>query len=167
MSRAREYPESSFVAVVTAERAIPAPRERIFGFLADLGCHWRLSDAAIELRDLETGADAAGGVIEVHPPIPVGRRAVTEVDDVREGSIVAGTARMGGTVADVAWRLDSRAGWTLVSLTAVVRRAGWSDRVLLRLGGAWWLRRRFSVVLKRLDRELVGPDSPEPPGRAR
>jgi uncharacterized protein YjiS (DUF1127 family) len=55
----------------------------------------------------------------------------------------------------VVWHLDARERSTLVSLTAVVRSAGRVDRVLLRVGGAWWLRRRFHVVLDRLDRELI------------
>ena len=167
MNQSTSHPDSPFVAVITAERVIAVPRERVFGFLADLGCHWRLSDDAIELRDFTRGFDAARGVIEVHPPIPVERKAVTELHEMREGSIVAGTARMGRTVAEVAWNLDPRAEATLVSLTAVVRRAGRIDRVLLGLGGALWLRWRFRVVLERLDRQLAARDSEALAGRDR
>jgi hypothetical protein len=167
MNRATGSTNPASVSIIMAERVIAAPRERVFGFLADLGCHWRLSDHAIELGGLERGTDGARGVIELHPPIPVDRKAVTNLGDLREGSMVAGTARIGRTVADVAWTLDARAGSTLVSLTAVVRRAGRLDRILLRLGGALWLRRRFHVVLERLDRQLAGPDFQEPRGRRR
>jgi hypothetical protein len=146
------------VAAITAERVIAAPRERVFRFLADLGCHWRLSDDAIELRQVQTGADGARGVIELRPPLPVERRAVTELRGLRDGAIVAGRARIGTrTWADVTWNLHSRERSTIVSLTAVVRRAALFDRLLLRLGGAWWLRRRFYTVLERLDHQLVRP----------
>jgi polyketide cyclase/dehydrase/lipid transport protein len=146
---------------VSAEREISVPRERVFRFLADLGCHWRLSDAAIELHAVRRERDGAHGIIELHPPVPVDRTAVTELQRVQGGAIVAGTVRMGmRTSADVTWSLDSRGRSTLVRLTAVVRRAGPLDRVLLRVGGAWWLGRRFRVVLARLEREL---DSQPPP----
>jgi hypothetical protein len=144
------------VATISAERLIGAPQQRVFRFLADLGCHWRLSDPAIELRQLDSGADGARGVVKVHPPLPLERTAITELHGLRDGSIVAGTARIGiHTTAEVVWHLDARERSTLVSLTAVVRSAGRMDRVLLRAGGAWWLRRRFHVVLDRLDRELI------------
>jgi hypothetical protein len=161
MTGSRPFRTPSAVAVITAERVIAAPRERVFRFLADLDCHWRLSDDAIELRRVQTRADGAHGVVEVHTPLPVERTAVTELRALREGAIVAGSARIGmRTSAEVTWSLHSGERSTIVSLTAVVCRAGWLDRLLLRLGGAWWLRRRFDVVLMRLDRQLGGLPPP-------
>ena len=39
-------------------------------------------------------------------------------------------------------------------LAADVERAWAPDRLLLALGGRWWLRRRFASTLERLAREL-------------
>jgi hypothetical protein len=53
-----------------------------------------------------------------------------------------------------------------VRLAADIEQAGPGDRVLLALGGRWWLQRRFASTLDHLARELSGRASePEPPVR--
>jgi len=47
--------------LIEAERAVAAPPERVFGFLADLRNHWRLERRFLELDEL--GED--GGTIRL------------------------------------------------------------------------------------------------------
>jgi hypothetical protein len=152
------------IAVICADRVIAAPRHRIHRFLADLGCHWRLSDDAIELRRVETVPAGGRGLVRLNLPVPIHRTAVTEVQRATGTSLVAGTARIGTTtLADVAWHLEDTGHATRVSLRATIRRASRLDRLLLVLGGAHWLERRFRRALERLE-ERLSEQSREPRG---
>jgi hypothetical protein len=67
------------------------------------------------------------------------------------GSALAGS----GTAAHVSWTLRAQPdGATLVELTAVLGPISRGDRVLLAVGGRYWVRRLFSATLRRLTAEL-------------
>ena len=73
-----------------------------------------------------------------------------------------GTAELGGgTRARVSWTLAGRLGDTRVRLAAEIERTGRLDRMLLFLGGRWWLRRLFESTLDRLADELARGDDAE------
>ena len=55
----------------------------------------------------------------------------------------------------MSWFLGKRLNSTRVRLAAEIERASLLDRVLLALGGRWWLRRRFASTLERLAAEFA------------
>jgi uncharacterized protein YndB with AHSA1/START domain len=61
--------------LIAVERAVAAPPERVFDFLADLRNHWRLERRFLELD--ERGAD--GGRIRSKGPLGLSRRVETRV----------------------------------------------------------------------------------------
>jgi hypothetical protein len=70
--------------------------------------------------------------------------------------------RFGGTVtastrtqAGAWWTVEPSAGGALVALQAQIFPRGIVDRVLLALGGRWWLERRCRRVVARLGVELA------------
>ena len=90
-------------------------------------------------------------VVRIRGPLGLHRTAVTSVDRVEPPRRLEGTARLGGTRAEVAWTLRARdAGTTEVGLAATVLRSGALDRLVLRLGGAAWMRRLFAATLAHL-----------------
>jgi hypothetical protein len=62
-----------------------------------------------------------------------------------------GTAAVGRrTVAYVHWGIDGAGTGSHVTLTATIVRAGALDRLLLLLGGRWWLARSFDRAVELL-----------------
>jgi uncharacterized protein YndB with AHSA1/START domain len=145
-------------ADVEATALVPAAPEDVFEFLSDLRNHWRLADRFVEVLALDSsaGGHEDGGTVRVRGPLGIGRTATTRVVATRAPRLIIGTAELGGgTRARVSWTLAGRLGATRVRLAAEVERAGGLDRVLLALGGRWWLRRVFAGALERLARELA------------
>jgi uncharacterized protein YndB with AHSA1/START domain len=133
---------------VNASQLIPAERERVFEFLSDLGNHWQLADGAISVVSVEPGD---GGRVRMRGPLGVHRTAVTSLDEVREPSVIAGSARVGArTHARVTWALEPQDGGTSVRLTAEVADTAPLDRLLLIAGGRAWLEARFNRILATL-----------------
>jgi polyketide cyclase/dehydrase/lipid transport protein len=150
---------------VEAATEVPAPADRVFAYLSDLGNHWQLADRWIEVLELgrppgaPQGAPPDRGRVRMRGPLGVGRTATTAVEAAHPNSSMEGTARMGrGTAARVRWELAARGGVTEVRLSAGIEDAGALDRALLALGGRAWLARRFESVLERLvDRFRASP----------
>lgn len=125
----------------------------MFSFLADGRNHHKLAGPHIQLLELhenrESGLRAA---MVIRGPFGIRRSAHTRIERSREPALIVGTARIGSrTIARVRWDLyDDGDGSTRVSLRATVRRAGALDRLLLRAGGAAWMRRLFASTLELL-----------------
>jgi uncharacterized protein YndB with AHSA1/START domain len=155
-------------ALVEAATEVPAPADRVFTYLSDLGNHWQLADRwiVLELGRPRGGATESAppdrGRVRMRGPLGVGRIATTSVEAADPNRSMEGTARMGRrTVARVRWELAERGAVTEVRLSAGIEKAGALDRTLIALGGRAWLARRFESVLERLaDRLGAGPAEP-------
>jgi len=146
---------------ISVDRLVPARREAVFAFLADLGNHWALADAAIEVVTLERsggpGAPGDGGRVRLRGPLGIRRTVVTRVDAIDPPASLAGTALVGGrTRARVRWGLEEVGDETQVTLSAVVGESARLDRLLLRAGGRAWLQARLGRILWRLEEQVVG-----------
>jgi hypothetical protein len=143
---------------VEATALIPAECEEVFGYLSDLGNHWRLARRFIDVVELdgpEGGAPADRGVVRLHGPLGVRRTARTKVTAARSPRLMIGTAEIGSkTRARVSWTLARRMHATRVRLAAEVDAAGPLDRAMLALGGRRWLERRFAGTLAALAQQL-------------
>jgi hypothetical protein len=147
------------VTAVCASTLVPQAPERVYAFVADLENHSRLSERYMRLEGLRP--DGRGGRVSIRTPFGLRRTART--------SVTAATApyRFGGTAA-VGRRTRAHAYWTIepsehgarVGLEATVCDAGWVDRLLLAIGGRWWLRRRFRHVLAGLASVLEQSPAP-------
>ncbi len=144
---------------VEASGPVPAPREAVFGFLADLENHWRLADRFIEVVQLDRAPDgrANGGRVRMRGPFGLRRTAATRVLAAEAPRLMVGTAELGRrTRAFVRWKLGVGDGGTRVRLEATLDRMGWLDRLMLVFGGRAWLERRFVAVLQRLAERFSG-----------
>ncbi len=144
---------------IAATRTVAASAERVFEFLSDLRNHWRLDDRLVELTSLDDGDGGAptGGRVRISGPLGLSRKAATAVLAAEppmagRAGVLAGRADVGGgTVGRVAWAITPTAeGASSVTLAAAVERASGSDRLLLALGGRWWLERIFGRTLVNL-----------------
>jgi hypothetical protein len=155
---------------VVARVELALPRERIYERLADLRRHWALAGrwvAPLAVHD-------DGAVVRLRGPLGVRRTARTSLDARVVPSRIAGTARVGATVAEISWTLDAIGPCsTAVTLRADLARTAAIDRLVLALGGRRWLRARFAATLRALAREAGGPErdpavsGPEPRACAR
>jgi Polyketide cyclase / dehydrase and lipid transport len=160
------------VSLIEAKAVVPAPREEVFAYLADFRNHCRLLDPWIDVLSFEPAdgsdpdAPARGGRVRMRGPLGVSRTATTRVVAVEPPARLAGTAEVGHrTLARVGWTLEPAEDSTEVTLTAEVERVGPFDWVLLLLGGAAWMRRRFRSVLAMLA-GAVAPRTPPEAGTA-
>jgi uncharacterized protein YndB with AHSA1/START domain len=137
--------------LIAAERAVDAPPERVFDFLADLRNHWRLERRFLELDEL--GED--GGTIRLKGPLGLSRRVETRVLEAERPIRVAGRADLrGGTVGLVSWDIRPSATGSVVRLSAEVPEAAPWDRLFLALGGRAWFEGLFRDALENLDTVL-------------
>jgi uncharacterized protein YndB with AHSA1/START domain len=139
--------------VITATAVLAAEPARIFEFLADLENHWRLTGRRVEVVSLEGPPGArSGGVVRMRGPFGIGRVSTTRVLEADPPRGMRGRAELeGGTAAAISWDFEPAGGGTAVTLSARVERAGRLDRLLLALGGRFWLRLLFASTLRRLD----------------
>jgi hypothetical protein len=147
-------PTSTPIAVAAP---VPAPISRVFAFLADPENHRRLAGSRLDLLDLDDGEQLRGGAILIRGPLLIRRRADTRVASIRAPHLIAGVARLGPqTRAIVSWELDQdTSGCTRVVLTADPCSLSRADRLLLRLGGARWIRTLFAETIERLAAQLT------------
>jgi hypothetical protein len=144
-------------ADVEATALVAVPVEEVFGFLEDLGNHWIVADRFVEVVELHRNPQgrAEGGVVRLRGPLGVRRMATTRVVAAKRPRLLIGTAELGDrTRARVSWALAGHLESTRVRLAARVERASRADRLLLALGGRWWLQRRFDATLDGLAAEL-------------
>jgi hypothetical protein len=142
---------------IAATREIPALREAIFGFLADLENHTALGRGSVELLSVKRRAGRVSeAVVRLRGPLAIRRTARAEISGTRTWESISGWARIGArTRAFVSWHIESAPHGSTVSLRAIVEKAGLRDGLLLALGGRWWLRRRFASALSCLSQELA------------
>jgi uncharacterized protein YndB with AHSA1/START domain len=146
------------VTDLEAETVVAAPPDEVFEFLSQLENHWRIAGPFLEVVSVD--ADR-GGTVRMCGPLGMRRTAHTTVTAVRAPRLIIGEAELpGGTRARVSWTLADRLGQTRVQLAAHVERATPLDRVLLALGGRFWLRRRFADTLRELSCAFDGPAAP-------
>ncbi len=136
---------------------VPAPISRVFAFLADPENHRRLAGRRLDLLDLQDGEQLRGGSMLIRGPLRIRRRADTSVASMREPHLITGVARLGPrTRAIVRWELDQHSpGCTRVVLTADPCALSRADRLLLRLGGARWIRALFAETIERLAAQVA------------
>ncbi len=124
------------MTLVTAARLVPAPAAVLYGFLEHLPNHERLTGH--RLRLIRLAKDRPGARMEIRGPFGVRRTADTTITYRHAPYALGGTARTGRrTTAEVHWSLDPAGDNTLVTLTAVIHRAGPLDRLLLAVGRRW------------------------------
>ena len=88
-------------------------------------------------------------------PFGLGRVARTRVVGTEDPSSLQGIAELrGGTRASVRWDIVPDGQGSRVTLAATVEQTSAADRVLLTLGGRWWLERLFAAAVARLDDEI-------------
>jgi uncharacterized protein YndB with AHSA1/START domain len=139
---------------IAAQRDIPAERERVFEFVADLNNHWLLADRFIKMVRLDRGGN--GGRVRLRGPLGLYRTATTRVDRLEPGELVLGSATIGPvTSGTVCWTLEDSGAGTLVTLDVRAERLGRLDALLLSIGGRRWLRRLFARILVRLEQRLA------------
>ena len=137
-----------------AERVVDSTPERVYGFLERLENHFRLNDEYLRVEALRP--DRTGATISIRAPGGLRRTAWTEVTTAlaprRFGGTVTATTR---TQAEAWWTIEPTTRGALVALRAEIFPRGILDRVLLALGGRWWLERRCMRVVARLGIELA------------
>jgi len=132
---------------VVASAELALPREVLYERLADLREHWSLAGRWIEPLALQED----GGVVRLRGPLGLRRTVQTSLHERVATERLAGEARVGATVAAIAWTLEaSGPSSTRVTLRAELVRATPADRLLLALGGHRWLRAQFAGTLARL-----------------
>ena len=138
---------------IRAVRVIPAPRERVFAFLADLENHWLITDRFVRVMSLDGPAGSRrGGQVRIRAPFGLTRTASIRVEDSHPPAELIGSASVGdGTKAEVRWRLSENGAGTRAELTAHLLSASRRDRVLWAAGGRFWMRRRLQRALAGLD----------------
>jgi polyketide cyclase/dehydrase/lipid transport protein len=145
---------SSAAKPIEADGLVPAGREAVFAFLADLANHWDLADRWVEVVSITPAHD--GGRVAVRGPFGLRRTVDTRVHQLDPPARIEGVAELGTTRALVAWELfEEGPETTRVRLAATVLAAGPLDRLLLASGGRPWLRRRFAGTLARLARTVT------------
>src|SRR3954447_19254696 len=142
---------------IVASSAIAAPPEEVLRFLADLENHVRLAPGSVEVLSLDRRPDVGvRALVRLTGPLAIQRTAATELLRTPAPNSIVGWARTGGsTQASVAWKIQTRAAGSAVTLRATIDAAGPLDRLLLSLGGRRWLARRFAAALEHLADQLA------------
>ena len=92
-----------------------------------------------------------GGEVRMRGPLGISRVARTRVVKTVASTTLHGAAELGRrTHASVRWDIAPRNGGSDVTFSAFVDHASLVDRVLLALGGRWWLARVFARAVERL-----------------
>jgi Polyketide cyclase / dehydrase and lipid transport len=137
------------VKTLCAEGTVASTPEEVYAFLARLENHWRLNDEYLRMESLRP--DRRGATVSLRGPAGLRRTALTEVTTAhaphRFGGTVTTTTR---TRAGAWWTIEPNPSGARVSLSAAIAPRGFVDRVLLALGGRWWLERRCERVVARL-----------------
>lgn len=142
---------------IAADAAIAASPEAVYAFLADLGNHGLLAPRLVEVLVLERSLPDAPqrAAVRLRGPLAIRRLASTEMTCARSRGTISGRALLGRrTQASVTWEIARSDIGARVALRAVVDTAGPIDRLLLGLGGRYWLRRRFFAALDALAARL-------------
>lgn len=137
-----------------AEGVVANTPDEVYAFLARLENHWRLNDEYLRMESVRS--DRRGATISVRGPGGLRRTALTEVTTARAPHRFGGTVTTSTrTRAGAWWTIEPNASGARVSLSAAIAPRGIVDRILLALGGRWWLERRCARVVARLGTALA------------
>jgi Polyketide cyclase / dehydrase and lipid transport len=140
------------VRTAEASAEVDAPVENVFGFLADLGNHWRLASRWIEVVTLDRAGERADrATVRLSGPLGLARTVQTRVDSVTPPSAIRGHGTSGRTHASVSWTLTPGSQATRVSVEVRLIRASLADRVIWLCFGRAWLARRLQLTVSGLD----------------
>ncbi len=135
-----------------ASADVRAPVEDVFGFLADLGNHWRLASRWIEVVTLDRAGERADrATVLLSGPLGLARTVRTRVDSLTPPSAIHGFGTSGRTDAGVSWTLSPAAEATRVSVEVRLIRASATDRAIWLCFGRAWLARRLQLTVSGLD----------------
>ena len=145
-------PGASGTVRVQSRGRIAASCEDAFVLLSDLDRHRLLTDAGIAILSLEGPPGARrGGTVELRGPAGLRRRARTEVQGAQHPRRLWGVATSDtGSVASLEWLLSPAGDGATVEARLHVTPRHWRDRLLLSLGGRWWLKGRLHAAIGRL-----------------
>lgn len=143
---------------IRAQGVVPAPREQVFDFLAQLENHWVLADRWIEVVALESepGGEFDRATVRVRGPLGLSRELRTRVVVGEPPHTLRGSAESGPrTRAAIVWSLAEEGEATRVGLAAEIEAMSAIDRLLWTLGGRNWMQRRFAAVVAGLGRRFA------------
>jgi hypothetical protein len=153
------------VATVTAALPLNGLPHAVYDFLQRLPNHALIGGHGLRLDGVTDDGRAA--LITLRGPLGIRRTAYTTVTDLRPPHRFGGTALVGKhTKAYVTWTIEQAGTGSFVTLSATIVRAGPVDRLLLALGGRWWVARSFTQAIALLgtavDETPVGDATGEP-----
>jgi hypothetical protein len=143
---------------ISSSGFVSLPPAEVFAFLVDVRNHSQLASRGIEVLELDRARGRQDrGLLVIRGPLGIRRRVRTTVLEASEDSALRGVARVGRhTVVDVSWELyQHECDGTRVVLSAYVRSHGFTDGLLLALGGRAWMRRLFAETIERLSGRLA------------
>lgn len=143
------------VATVAAALIVNVPARAVYDFLVRLPNHALIGGRGLRLETVADDGRAA--LISLRGPLGIRRTAHTSVTVLRPPHRFGGTALVGRrTAAYVTWSIAPAGLGSLVTLSATIMRAGPLDRLLLTLGGRWWVARSFRHAIALLGATLTG-----------
>lgn len=138
---------------MTAALTLNAPARAVYNFLIRLPNHALIGGKGLRLESV--AADGRAALISLRGPLGIRRTARTNVTSLHPPHRFGGTAVVGRrTMAHVFWTIDRAGTGSLVTLSATIMRAGPLDRLLLALGGRWWVARSFKGAIALLGAAL-------------
>lgn len=155
---ARDPDGGRSMATVTASLTLAAPCDAVYDFLVRLPNHALIGGRGLRLDSVS--GDGRSALISLHGPLGLRRTASTTVTIRDRPHGFGGTALVGRrTMAKVRWAIAPAGTGSRVSLTATIVRAGPMDRLLLAIGGRWWVARSFTRAIASLGKALESPDA--------
>jgi hypothetical protein len=137
------------VATVTAALPLNGLPHTVYDFLQRLPNHALIGGRGLRLDGVTEDGRAA--LITLRGPLGIRRTAYTTVTDLRPPHGFGGRALVGKrTKAYVTWTIEQAETGSFVTLSATIVRAGPMDRLLLALGGRWWVARSFKQAIALL-----------------
>jgi hypothetical protein len=144
------------VATLTAGLTLTAPPSTVFDFLVRLPNHALIGGHGLRLDNVSD--DDRSALISLHGPLGLRRTASTTVTHLHRPHRFGGTALVGRrTMAYVHWTIEPAGTGSRVTLTATIVRAGPADRLLLAIGGRWWVTRSFARAIALLGAAVEAP----------
>lgn len=144
------------VATLSAALTLTAPTASVYDFLVQLPNHALIGGHGLRLDSV--AGDGRSALISLHGPLGLRRTAFTTVTSLHRPHRFGGTALVGRrTMAYVHWAIEPAGTGSRVTLTATIVRAGPVDRLLLAIGGRWWVTRCFARAIALLGSALDSP----------
>lgn len=144
------------VATLSAALTLTASAASVYDFLVRLPNHALIGGHGLRLDSVAD--DGRSALISLHGPLGLRRTAFTTVTSLHRPHRFGGTALVGRrTMAYVHWAIEPAGTGSRVTLSATIVRAGPVDRLLLAIGGRWWVTRCFARAIALLGAALDSP----------